>query len=226
MYSLAIETATDICSVAISLDGNILAESTVFASRKHSELLAIIIRQVLENHHVSPNQIDEVLISIGPGSFTGLRIGLSTAKGLVFANHTRLYALPTLLSTAWSVRELSSRVGVLHHSHQDMYFYTDYKLSSAEKTYQVQTGPLRESWDALVDIMPSDLPIVIQGEFPAEIANRILWNNPVHAGNLIALHRDFPGKWEIDEPFTLEPEYLRDFEAEKYRNPLKNENQQ
>jgi tRNA threonylcarbamoyladenosine biosynthesis protein TsaB len=96
---LHIETATKVCSVALSVDGNLVAlkESTSDAYI-HGESLTLFIEEVLQVSNINIEQLSAVSISSGPGSYTGLRIGVSTAKGLCFALQIPLIQIPTLAS--------------------------------------------------------------------------------------------------------------------------------
>jgi tRNA threonylcarbamoyladenosine biosynthesis protein TsaB len=96
---LHIETATKVCSVALSIDGRLVAlkESTSDAYI-HGESLTLFIEEVFRTAHLKIENLAAVSISSGPGSYTGLRIGVSTAKGLCFALQIPLIQIPTLAS--------------------------------------------------------------------------------------------------------------------------------
>ena len=96
---LHIETATKVCSVALSVDGRLVAlkESTSDAYI-HGESLTFFIEEVFRTANLKIENLAAVSISSGPGSYTGLRIGVSTAKGLCFALQIPLIQIPTLAS--------------------------------------------------------------------------------------------------------------------------------
>jgi tRNA threonylcarbamoyladenosine biosynthesis protein TsaB len=106
MYILNIETATKNCSVALAKDGNVLAyrelAETGFA---HAEKLHIFIAEVLYETQVAFYELHAIAVSKGPGSYTGLRIGVSAAKGLCFALDIPLIAVDTLLVLSKAVHE-------------------------------------------------------------------------------------------------------------------------
>jgi tRNA threonylcarbamoyladenosine biosynthesis protein TsaB len=85
MKVLALDTSTRSCSVAVSLDGKPASEVSALSHRTHSLHLMDMVRDALALAEVGLKEIDGFAVSIGPGSFTGLRIGISTAKGLAFA---------------------------------------------------------------------------------------------------------------------------------------------
>ena len=102
MYILGIETATKTGGVAIVSENGVLAEYTLNIEVTHSERLMSTVDRVLKDTGFTLANIDGYGVSIGPGSFTGLRIGLSTIKGLAFATGKPVAAVPTLKALAWN----------------------------------------------------------------------------------------------------------------------------
>jgi len=108
---LSIETSTTNCSVSLSRKGKLLiAKEDYDKNYSHAERLHLYIDDVLKQAQVSVNEIDAVAISKGPGSYTGLRIGVSAAKGLCFALNKPLISIPTLESLA---HQVTSNDGVI-----------------------------------------------------------------------------------------------------------------
>ena len=100
MKILLIETATQICSVALAVDGTIAARRISDTPNAHSTRLSVFIDEVLKECSLTPRDLGAVCVSAGPGSYTGLRIGVSTAKGFCYALGIPLVSVPTLLSMA------------------------------------------------------------------------------------------------------------------------------
>lgn len=101
---LNIETSTKVCSVALGKDGKPLAvKESMDEKYTHSENLTTYIQQVLSEAGIELKGIDAVAVSKGPGSYTGLRIGIATAKGLCYALDKPLIGIETLKGMAWSV---------------------------------------------------------------------------------------------------------------------------
>lgn len=96
MLILQIETATAVCSCALSLNGNIIAVRELNQANVHIEKLTLLIEEVLSAVGSSFEDLDAVAVSMGPGSYTGLRIGVSTAKGLCYALDIPLIGVNTL----------------------------------------------------------------------------------------------------------------------------------
>ena len=93
---LHIETSTDVCSVALSEDGAVLFSKEDFDGPQHAVTLGVFVDEVLSMADSHAKRIDAVAVSCGPGSYTGLRIGTSMAKGICYGRSLPLIALPTL----------------------------------------------------------------------------------------------------------------------------------
>jgi tRNA threonylcarbamoyladenosine biosynthesis protein TsaB len=98
-YILHLETATKVCSVALSLNGQIKQLKEIQeAGFSHGENLTLLIEDILKSEGIDSNQLSAVSVASGPGSYTGLRIGVSTAKGLCYALSIPLIAVDALVS--------------------------------------------------------------------------------------------------------------------------------
>ena len=95
-HILHIETSTECCSVALSRGNCCLAFEEKVEGRNHATVLTLFIDDLLKTNHVSISQLDAIAVSSGPGSYTGLRIGLSTAKGMCYGGNIPLIAVSTL----------------------------------------------------------------------------------------------------------------------------------
>lgn len=91
-----IETSTNVCSTALTLDGQVVKSREDYQGHNHATVLSGFIKDCLEEAKDKGLKIDAVAVSIGPGSYTGLRIGLSEAKGLAYALDVPLIGIPTL----------------------------------------------------------------------------------------------------------------------------------
>jgi tRNA threonylcarbamoyladenosine biosynthesis protein TsaB len=97
---LHIETATQVCSVALSADGEIVQVRETRKKNSHSTTITVFIDEIMKDAGIAFSALDAVAISKGPGSYTGLRIGVSTAKGICYAIDKPLIAVGTLQSMA------------------------------------------------------------------------------------------------------------------------------
>ena len=112
-YILNIETTTKSCSVVLSFNNEIIALKESQSTYTHSENITLFISEVIKIAGISLKNIDAIAISKGPGSYMGLRIGVSTAKGLCYAIDRPLIAIDTLSAMALKVSTLKNEEKVL-----------------------------------------------------------------------------------------------------------------
>ena len=103
---LFLETATQVCSVALADGDQLLALKESESANSHSSLLTTFIQEVISEAGMKLNDLDAIVVSKGPGSYTGLRIGVSTAKGLCYSLEKPLIAINTLQSLAIGMRDI------------------------------------------------------------------------------------------------------------------------
>ena len=108
---LCLETATPVCSVALNESCCTIALRETEGQNAHSEKITNFIREVMEVAEIDYKQLDAVAVSKGPGSYTGLRIGVSTAKGICYAANLPLMAIDTLEAMAYGMKaKLGSQI--------------------------------------------------------------------------------------------------------------------
>ena len=113
---ILIETSTALCSAALAEDGVITAYRESSAPKAHASLTAVFIQEMLEEKGLTIADCDAVCVSKGPGSYTGLRVGVSTAKGLCFGSGKPLIAIDTLDILTAQAQESSSETVIADHS--------------------------------------------------------------------------------------------------------------
>ena len=102
---LSIDTSTKVCSVALHKEGKLLAINELYTEKSHSGMLTTLCENVVKHAGFSLQELDTIAVAKGPGSYTGLRIGVSTAKGFCFALNKPLIAVNTLEAMAFQVRD-------------------------------------------------------------------------------------------------------------------------
>ena len=110
---LCIETSTDVCSVCISDGKRLLAIRETGRSYSHNEVIAVFIDECVKEANMQIRDLEAVSISRGPGSYTALRIGTSTAKGICYALDIPLITVDTLKALALSVTDIVKPNGVI-----------------------------------------------------------------------------------------------------------------
>ena len=119
---LAIETSSNICGISLIENGNLIDSIDKDKSKQHAEVLPQLYQELKSKTNFSLSNIDALAVSIGPGSFTGLRIGLSFTKGLAFSKNLPIIPISTMMALAYNVRRYLPTLGIIH-SHAKRVFY-------------------------------------------------------------------------------------------------------
>jgi tRNA threonylcarbamoyladenosine biosynthesis protein TsaB len=217
MTVLGIETSTAVCSVGLASESGLHAELSLVESHIHSEKLLTLIRGVCEDQKITLPQIDGVAVSIGPGSFTGLRIGLSTAKGLCYAWGKPLIAVPAFESIAEAAFMSHPQIGraiVCADAKQGDYYFGAYEKKNG-KLYEflpVQIGNLTTALSVMTRetmIVTDRMDEVRKTSDKSGVIENILSYCRGDVIARIAIERLKNGV--KNAPENLEPMYLKDF---------------
>lgn len=133
MNVLALETSTSVCSVALSDADRVVAHATLDRPRAHAEHLVPMIADVLRRGGVDRKDLTAVAVSSGPGSYTGLRIGVSTAKGLAAATGASLVSVPSLLALAYRAEPFArrnDRIAAAFDARRDEVYVAVYRVTT------------------------------------------------------------------------------------------------
>jgi tRNA threonylcarbamoyladenosine biosynthesis protein TsaB len=221
---LGIETATTVCGAALARQGAVVQESSVDERNVHSERLLTQIHDVLHAAQCSPRKLRGIAVSIGPGSFTGLRIGLSVAKGIAYGVGLPVVGVPTLLALAehaasTSGLEAGALVLAALDARRDEVYAQMCEWNGAEC---MPTGPPA---DARVDRLVEDLPegrIFLTGDgvgkivaVPAAAARRLERitgpGERCSAARVALVGERMFNAGSNDDLTTLEPRYIKEF---------------
>jgi len=134
MKLLAIDTSNRPLSVAVLDDTKILATTTTTGGRNSSVTLLPLIEQSLKEANLTPDELDRVVVAAGPGSYTGLRIGVTTAKTLAFTLNKTLVGLSSLAVLAANVTTENQLVAPLFDARRDNVFAGLYRLKAGQPT--------------------------------------------------------------------------------------------
>jgi tRNA threonylcarbamoyladenosine biosynthesis protein TsaB len=127
MKILAVDTATNSCSVAVTKPFSVLAETTRVSTETHSKHLLTMIAQTLEQAGASLNEMDGFAVTRGPGSFTGLRIGLSVVKGLAMATGKPVVGVSSLKALAFPFLMTSQMICVMIDARKSEVYMAGYR---------------------------------------------------------------------------------------------------
>jgi tRNA threonylcarbamoyladenosine biosynthesis protein TsaB len=165
----AIETTGDTCGVAL-LEGDALrVELHVDIPRSHDRLLAWMFREMLNIASITPRDIEALAVSVGPGSYTGIRIGISFAEGLALASGVRIVPVPTLDAIAFAASDL----GKIAHRSRVISLVSAGKMGVYAGLYEVRPDfrRLTESRTVPIDQIP---PLLDENVFVAGPGARLI----------------------------------------------------
>ena len=118
---LGIDTSSIVATVALAEENRLIGEYYIESEKNHSEKLMLLIEAMLKECELEPNSIDAVAVGTGPGSFTGLRIGVVTAKGLAFALGVPMISVNTLDGLAYNVYKFGGLICPILDALEEMY---------------------------------------------------------------------------------------------------------
>jgi tRNA threonylcarbamoyladenosine biosynthesis protein TsaB len=232
---LNIETSTEVCSVALTSEGQVLDHRENYDGQTHATLLSQYVKEMLEYANTREMTIDAIAVSIGPGSYTGLRIGLSEAKGLAFGLNVPLIGVNTLqlmtVSTMFNhFIEENGEKGTLYVPMIDarrMEVYTAVYNPALEAVLEPQAMILDEH--SFENLLGQGYELVLMGN-GSDKARQVLTCDgvrfiegikPVAVDMMALAEKAFREQNFIDVAYST-PLYLKEFQATKPRNPILN----
>lgn len=226
MKIMAFDTAVEVAAVAVMEDTKLLGEYIINNKKKHSEKLMPLAESLLKDLSLSPSDIDIFAVSIGPGSFTGIRIGVSAVKALAYATGKKIAGIPTLDALAFNASLYEGVACPLIDARNHQVYTALYKCENGRQ-------------EKLTQYMAVDIDEIIE-------KIRMAGENTVFIGDAAELHKDMilsklgnkahfmPGNLQIqrasavaqlayikavsgetDNCFELAPLYLRKPQAER-----------
>lgn len=167
---LAIDTATNWIGLALHDGAEVLAEFGWRSRRTQTVELAPAVAQLWSRTGVTAADLQAVAVSIGPGSYTGLRVGLALAKGIALGHGLPLIGVPTLDIVAAAVRRLETDLVVLAEAGRTRLWAGQYQWSD-KKGWEASDDPVLTSWEELLSRL--QVPVAFAGEIPAASAKLI-----------------------------------------------------
>lgn len=213
VYILQIETATTNCSVALSKNGKTIAVQEVSNGYSHAENLHVFIKEILKESNVSFTDLSAIAVSKGPGSYTGLRIGVSAAKGLCFALDIPLIALETLEVLAQQVNVSNGFIVPMIDARR-LEAYTKAYDSNCKAVREIQAEILSET--SFFDFLEEHTVVFVgnKTEKTQEIIthpNAQFIDSVPSANEMSVLAYNKYKKNDTEDVAYFEPYYLKDF---------------
>ena len=224
MTILAMDTATMVSSVAVTTEDRVLAELTAETRFTHSETLVANIEEVLRLADVKREELSAVAVSLGPGSFTGLRIGLAAAKAIAYALSIPLVGVPTLEVLAAAFPSPGAIVAPLIDAQKGNGYFALYRFTETGLVCEkdVCVASPEEIADAIAN---EESPVTLAGDFARKLMQKgvelpknaslapithIMPRAALVAARAVVRLKNGEGK----SPMELEPIYVRRSEAE------------
>ncbi len=224
MPVLALDTATLVSSVALATADTLVAELTLQTKKTHSELLMPHVAQILDMAGIKKSELRAVAVSIGPGSFTGLRIGLATAKALAYALNIPIIGVPTLAAIAFACPVPGALLAPMLDAQKGNVYQALYSWQHGQLT-EIESAKVKSLTEALEELSIKDKPVILLGEASTMYSREIQQTGKSlvlaephviisRAGSLAILSYKMLSQGITHDVRTLEPLYIRRSEAE------------
>jgi tRNA threonylcarbamoyladenosine biosynthesis protein TsaB len=213
------------CAAALTDNDHLIAEHRANIKNIHAARLFPIIHSVFDMASFEQKDLDGIAVSIGPGSFTGLRIGLSAAKGMAIGQNIPIVAVPTLQALASNAPIRDGLVCAILQSRVNEFYIATYSRNNYKDTILQDTSI--STFEELVDSIPSDACLMghTQRFFEEETLKKRCFFAPADANYLSAYSVAKIGSQklnngEVEDVHTLEPKYHQQFIAGKPKKVL------
>ncbi|WP_425446302.1 tRNA (adenosine(37)-N6)-threonylcarbamoyltransferase complex dimerization subunit type 1 TsaB [Dethiothermospora halolimnae] len=226
MKILAIDTSSIVATCAIMDDDKLIGEYILNQGRTHSQKIMPIIKELLDNCELKPEDIDLFAAAKGPGSFTGLRIGIATIKALAHVNDKKVVGIPTIDALAFNVPYSKGIVVPMMDARRDRVYSGIYKWESGGLSVIREQDVIEV--DELIDILNErNERIIVNGDGGNVYREKLLEGlknevvfapkscNIARASSLCELAFSKVEKGELESYLTLTPQYLRKSQAER-----------
>lgn len=217
---LNIETASPVCSVCLAKDETIIDFREDKTGNSHAKILTVFIDELFKTNNIPISELDAVAVSAGPGSYTGLRIGTSVAKGLCYALNKPLIAVPTLLAMANGIQQKQKDTSAFYMPVLDarrMDVYTAIYNSELKTVVDTKCVTLNQEFENSITPLSK---VYIGGNAAAKCKQLLIGHNLVYDAELICDSRSMVSvsyhkytMGEFEDVAYFEPVYLKEFPA-------------
>ncbi|HEX2971227.1 MAG TPA: tRNA (adenosine(37)-N6)-threonylcarbamoyltransferase complex dimerization subunit type 1 TsaB [Tepidisphaeraceae bacterium] len=222
--AIAIETSGRVGSIALADQGRVLTECQFPHGLKHAAEIIPLIDRLCRAQEWTPRDIEELYVSAGPGSFTGLRIGITLAKTLAFANGVKLVAVPSVRVLVENAPAEAQQVIIVLDAKRDQIFTARFERSSEgwlerEAAHLDSLTAMLARSPRLVYLLGEGIPyhrkFVPEGDSSIVVTAEEFWR--ARAGAVAELGMGMAKRGEFADPYKLTPIYIRLPEAEEKR---------
>ena len=228
MKILGLDSSGIVASVAIVEDDVLIAEYTVNYKKTHSQTLLPMLDEIAKMTELDLNSIDAIAVAAGPGSFTGLRIGSATAKGLGLALKKPLIAIPTVEGLAYNLYDISGLICPImdarrKQAYTGIYRFTDHQLKVVEDQMAVPMETVIEKlnqYGEAVTFLGDGVPVfheLIAEKMTVPYSFAPAHVNKQRAAAVAALGEIYYRQGKTETAMEHVPDYLRVSQAERER---------
>jgi tRNA threonylcarbamoyladenosine biosynthesis protein TsaB len=224
---LILETSGRVGLVALAQGARLLAARRLDEARRHARDLAPAVRDLLGEHNWKPGNVDAVIVSLGPGSYTGLRVGIMSAKTVVYATGGALIGVETFHAIALQAAGQAIRLDVIADAQQDKIYMERFIRGNGVEPWAVETALHIAKLEDWLAALPSDVAVTGPGlhlhgkSIPGHIRqiSPEQWDPRADSLLQIGLARFHSGA--RDDVWKVEPIYLRPSSAEEQKQALR-----
>lgn len=226
MRILAVDTATEVCSVAIGADDHLVAQVVMDHGETHTRHVMAAIASVLDRAGLALSAIDAFAVTQGPGSFTGLRIGISTVKGLAVATGKPMVGVSTLAALAHQAEGDERLICPLIDARRNELYWALYQRSNTglKRCWPETVGPADQipaQIKAPCRFIGNGVPLY-QGQLQDQISAPVQWASPqqgrIQPAVVARMGWEKLSAGSVEDVIAFGPVYLRKSDAEISRN--------
>lgn len=226
MKILAIDTSSIVATCAIMDDNKLIGEYILNHKRTHSQKLMPLIRDILSGCELGPEDIDVYAAAIGPGSFTGLRIGLATIKALAHAVDKPVVGIPTMDALAFNIPYGEGIIVPIMDARRDRVYTGIYKWEDGD-FYVLHKQTVLEVDELIKILKDRNERIIFNGDGTLSFRDRLIealgervlfapkHSNMARASSVAELAMKKAEEGKVESYFKLAPEYMRKSQAER-----------
>ena len=225
MKVIGIDTSTKVATISIIDEEKVIGEYSLSKDMSHSEKLMPMIKEVLDNVDISISEIDLFAVGVGPGSFTGLRIGAATAKSFAHLFDKPIIGVSTLETLAYNMNLSDSIIMPMLDARRDRVYTALYRFEdlAMEEIEASQILEINDIGDKLKDydriIVNGEGSLIYKKEIEGALGGKVrfasLGQNVPRSVSICELALKKYNKGERDDLFTLTPDYIRPSQAER-----------
>ena len=224
MYALALETSGRVGSVALARDGVVIGERSYPHGLMHAAAIVPMIDELFREHGLSPADADHIYVSVGPGSFTGLRVGVTLAKTLAYATGAKVVAVPSVRVLTENAPADAQRAAIVLDAKRGQIFTATFERDDGGEWTEREPARLDRLTEVVartprpLHLLGDGLPFhrdAIADALDVILADESTWQ--ARASVVARLGALMATRGEFADAFVLQPTYVRLAEAEEKR---------